>query len=247
MSFIDQRKWWEKLVQSPHFWSIAKPILGILAGVSGTFVLLHPKYRVEGILVATVLGMLSYLPDIWSNFSKLKNELRNDSLPQMELALSVLHQALASFSPNSDPRDLGIRLCLYVVNRRDSTKIIRATNYVGERKRTGLNKEIPIHCGIVGMALRKNAAAFDWLRDDQELVAYSIATYGFTPEEAANLRKDRRAWGAVPIIVNGAAIAAIYLDSSDPGFWGKSNNPKRKIVKHAAIAIAETIPGDVEF
>lgn len=90
-------------------------------------------------------------------------------------------------------------------------------------------KKLKMTQGIVGTCARLGEAVIDVLDTDQQqdVESYLVRNWGFTRSEARRLSKDRKAYLALPIKVDGEVIGVLYFDSSDPHAFSQEETVQR--------------------
>ena len=102
-------------------------------------------------------------------------------------------------------------------------------------------RKFSIRSGIIGKAVREKAPLVASRRSDDydKFVAELIRDWAFTETDAREVRPDRRAWMAVPILGRHASVVGVvFLDSSDADVFREEI---REIVVDACVGIASYI------
>jgi hypothetical protein len=133
-------------------------------------------------------------------------------------ALEETLSALPAYLGLPDTAD--VRCAIYVPVAGSLEEHLRCvTNYMPEgRRRVGYR--LPTSKGIIGKAYRFAETRVDILDDPkydnpQEFRRYMMDLYGFTEAEARELRADRRAYLASPVLAPGnIKLGIIYMDTN---------------------------------
>ena len=186
---------------------------------------------------------------VWSWWLARREDRRVSAVEPLYGVLQMLQRALIDV----EATDAGCRVCLYAPRPADvsaansAARLFRVTPYFDADGADG-SAAAPLETslGAVGLCYRTNERRFVRCPPDQDLVSF-LMTYGFTAEQAARVRPDRRAWAAVPIEEgDGAVQGVLFADSDDPDFFGppaggadtegRHGHPRRRIMVGAAVA-----------
>ncbi len=168
---------------------------------------------------------------------RLRIDHQEESQASSTEPLRVTLEALRTILEDGEPSGHGLRLCVYV---REGDEFVQITDYVGDSGgKTG--RRFSIKSGIVGSVFRCGSpkVAFAKLPKNRQLSDFLVAEFGYTSEEAAQCRQDRRSWAAAPVGGSGEIIAAIYCDSKMADFFQKPGQFRRKVLEGAILGIAK--------
>lgn len=148
----------------------------------------------------------------------------DDSLKPLLCSVHTLHGALRAVDVDRTGANDDItwkdRLRV-TVHRVDSDGLVQLFPYVGGIGGAA-GRKFPSRTGVIGRAVQRGTAIF-WARScerDSEYRQELISTWNYNEREAMELRPDRWAFAAVPLLDEHLAVAAVvYLDSSDPKFF----------------------------
>ncbi len=170
---------------------------------------------------------------------KNRDSQNTKELHAIDGVLHTLH-AILTEPPSARIEGHKLRICLFVPGTQPNT-VHQISAYVGDDAGRGLGRELSDRCGAVGVAFRSGQSLYDTLPKHTQLVDHLVAKHGFDRNEAITMKHDRKSWAAVPVGDLGRVVAVIYLDSAVAGFFGKSNEAKRKALEAATIGIANFI------
>lgn len=217
--------------------------LAVIPAVAGTavagfiqFGAGHPEAASAYMAASGVSGVAT----LWKAFAK-KNKVDKEQEPHALMgALHTLHAILVATTPKFPDADL--RISVFVPHRKPNT-VHQLTDYVGPTKSHGAGRDLSSRCGVVGAAFRTGLAQYDQLPVNMDVSTYLVRVHGFDQKEAADMRKDRKCWVAVPVGGPRAdeVVAVIYLDSKAAKFFGKANSPCRQMIQAATQGVANYV------
>lgn len=149
---------------------------------------------------------------------------KSESYEGLLAALHVLHGAVRSRAGIESLHDGGVRTTIHrvVPGAGGAEEVEQLLPYIGGTGSPS-GRTFSVRSGIIGKAVRERTvfAASRVSPDYEAFLSELVRDWSYTVEDARKLSPDRRSWVAVPIPVEGGpVVAAVYLDSSEPDFFG---------------------------
>ena len=227
---------WRRLLRSEVTYDVPLAVCGCVAGVVASFKFFtdNPPNKWAGGSLALV-ACVSLILGISKALMKHQKQSQVESPKPLDAVLHTVHSLLTN-GPSAAKKEHGLRICVFVPIPNDPEHVHQLTNYVGTATEHGAGKKISCRSGIVGEALRSNRLAYSLLPKGQSLVEFLVRDFGFTKDEAMNVRENSKSWAGIPVASDGKVVAVIFADSTDKDFW---NATRRRIIEASAIGVAE--------
>lgn len=180
---------------------------------------------------------MTFVFAVGKSILKLIEEYGREKAHELE---ACLHCLLALLS-NPSTAQAKLRLTIHIPTS-DKHKYQQALPYVGDQRRQGgVGRTFPIHCGIVGKALREGKAyALDRKTvDTEEFIHELVKDYAYTDEDARKLDKSAQSWLAIPLLEptgdgKGKVHGVLYADATVKGFFDEK---RIALAMHAAVGM----------
>jgi hypothetical protein len=205
-----------------------RPYFGILAGL------------------AAALGMASIVKVLHARGQDLERKRPEDHIG-LQGALHVLHAVVRREGGLGEGPDDRLRVTIHrVVHEGKPLKVPRELEQMLPyicRTGGGQHRRFRIESGIIGKAARE-CALFSASRESTDFetaVRELVSDWAYTEADARKLQPDRLSWMAIPVIYPGesAAVAVVYLDSSERDFFTKE---LQNLVSVACAGISSFLP-----
>lgn len=219
----------------------ASAVFSLMAGLSTAIARWHDRPLAAWVGLIGAVGAVAVV--VWRLVAAVRRDRSAGPQAELDAVLHTLHACLR-FGCSKTFETVDVRLCVFapVLNSSETPKeVYQLTDYVGPAVRHGRGRRLSCRCGVVGQAIRTGESCFYLLPDGADLAEVLVKDFGYTPEEAATKRKDRKSYAAIPVGEPGRIIAVLYIDSDTADLFGRKNSPPRRLLDAARLGVAEFV------
>lgn len=216
----ETRRWFHRKSVSEAF-TVGPPVL--VATATGLLNLQDPARRTLGawLLFGAAWLLLGNTFKVAQAHKQDRERKASGEYDGLRAALHILHDSVCALSEREGGLRVAIHRVVYQGQSNTPEEIEQLLPYVGGDG-GGPGRRFSIRSGILGRATReqKMIAVSRQSDDPETFMAELVSSWGYTAQEARDVRSDRRSWCAVPILdLKQNTTAVIFLDSTLPDYF----------------------------